>query len=433
MSKKSNTTQDSTTHQVVTPQNPQWVTDDLSGLAGKITDIGRQDPYSFTAGPDALQTQAAGTAGGLGTPAGYGDALKLFNGVAGAGPNTYGASTYNPATGTSASLLDGLGGYMSPYTNDVVNTSLADFDQGAGMTRAANKLAIAGGDDTFGGSNGAIQTALSENNIDRGRGALSAQLRDQAFQTGATLSNEDAGRRQQMTLADMDALNQGGQFNATALNRAGEFNATAADQMLQRRLAAGGAIADTTSAQDANTRANAGTQASIGDMLRAIQATHNAAPLSLLATQAGLLGGLPFGLFHGQTDDGTSHGTTTTTTSDPMGSMGSLAMGLGAIMGAPFTGGASLAGLAGLGGVGAGLAGAGAGAGSVAAALSDRRLKRDVVKVGELASGLGLYLFRYLWSPVLHLGVMAQEVLKVKPDAVIHLPSGFMAVDYGAL
>lgn len=64
---------------------------------------------------------------------------------------------------------------------------------------------------------------------------------------------------------------------------------------------------------------------------------------------------------------------------------------------------------------------------------SDRRLKRDIVQIGRRPDGLAVYLYRYFWSPILHAGVMAQEVLKVKPWAVVTTPSGFLAVDYGAL
>jgi len=56
-----------------------------------------------------------------------------------------------------------------------------------------------------------------------------------------------------------------------------------------------------------------------------------------------------------------------------------------------------------------------------------------VVRLGERADGLGIYAYRYLWSPVRRIGVMAQEVLGVKPDAVIRHPSGFLMVDYGRL
>lgn len=65
-----------------------------------------------------------------------------------------------------------------------------------------------------------------------------------------------------------------------------------------------------------------------------------------------------------------------------------------------------------------------------AAAISDRRLKHGVRRIGTLANGLGTYVFSYLGSAARHFGVMAQDALHVVPDAVIALPGGFMAVDY---
>jgi len=64
---------------------------------------------------------------------------------------------------------------------------------------------------------------------------------------------------------------------------------------------------------------------------------------------------------------------------------------------------------------------------------SDERLKRDIQRVGTRPDGLGVYLFRYLWSPIVHLGVMAQEVLWVKPEAVVRMDDGYLAVNYGEL
>lgn len=66
-------------------------------------------------------------------------------------------------------------------------------------------------------------------------------------------------------------------------------------------------------------------------------------------------------------------------------------------------------------------------------AISDVRLKRDIERVGELGSGIALYRFRYLWSDEVFVGVMAQEVLRVAPEAVIRESSGFMSVDYARL
>jgi len=64
--------------------------------------------------------------------------------------------------------------------------------------------------------------------------------------------------------------------------------------------------------------------------------------------------------------------------------------------------------------------------------FSDRRLKEDIKRVGETDDGLGVYTYRYKGSPVRQMGVMAQEVEKVKPGAV-HRIGGYRAVDYGAL
>lgn len=64
--------------------------------------------------------------------------------------------------------------------------------------------------------------------------------------------------------------------------------------------------------------------------------------------------------------------------------------------------------------------------------FSDRRLKEDIKRVGETDDGLGVYTYKYKGSPVTLMGVMAQEVEKVKPEAVGEI-GGFKAVNYGAL
>jgi outer membrane immunogenic protein len=66
--------------------------------------------------------------------------------------------------------------------------------------------------------------------------------------------------------------------------------------------------------------------------------------------------------------------------------------------------------------------------------VSDIRLKRDIVLVGRLESGLGLYRYRYLWSDTVYLGVMAQEVALLRPDAIIRSPlDKYLRVDYARL
>lgn len=65
-----------------------------------------------------------------------------------------------------------------------------------------------------------------------------------------------------------------------------------------------------------------------------------------------------------------------------------------------------------------------------AALLSDERAKEDIEPVGELNDGTGLFSYRYKGHPETHVGVMAQEVEKTNPSAVITGPDGLKRVKY---
>lgn len=64
--------------------------------------------------------------------------------------------------------------------------------------------------------------------------------------------------------------------------------------------------------------------------------------------------------------------------------------------------------------------------------FSDRRLKEDIHRVGKTDDGLPVYTYRYKGDQTVHMGVMAQDVEKVKPNAV-HKVGKYKAVDYGAI
>lgn len=68
-----------------------------------------------------------------------------------------------------------------------------------------------------------------------------------------------------------------------------------------------------------------------------------------------------------------------------------------------------------------------------AIAMSDRRLKENIRLVGKLASGLKLYLYNYIGSRRCRVGVMADEVEKIFPRAVLMQENGFNAVDYSRI
>lgn len=59
--------------------------------------------------------------------------------------------------------------------------------------------------------------------------------------------------------------------------------------------------------------------------------------------------------------------------------------------------------------------------------FSDRRLKREIEKIGEDDIG-GIYHFKYNDSEQLYKGRMADELQKTRPNDVFELPSGYLAV-----
>lgn len=61
---------------------------------------------------------------------------------------------------------------------------------------------------------------------------------------------------------------------------------------------------------------------------------------------------------------------------------------------------------------------------------SDRRLKSNIVRIGTHRLGIPLYRYDIFGQPAV--GVMAQDVLTVKPEAVAEI-GGYLAVDYGRI
>ena len=72
------------------------------------------------------------------------------------------------------------------------------------------------------------------------------------------------------------------------------------------------------------------------------------------------------------------------------------------------------------------------GLGAAALSASDKRLKKNIVRIGTHALNIGIYVYDYIWGER-SIGVMAQDVAKVKPEAVVIHPSGYLMVNYGAL
>jgi hypothetical protein len=156
--------------------------------------------------------------------------------------------------------------YMAPYTNaytdQVVNQGLTDLDRARQMSIQDNSAtAIKNG--AFGGDRAAIMDAETNRNFADAAARMSTTARDQGFNTALQASQTDLARRAaaeqanqgadvsmaglkqnswldaqksnqgmdlQTALANLSALNQGGQFNAQLSQDAAKTNTAAAQQ-----------------------------------------------------------------------------------------------------------------------------------------------------------------------------------------------------------
>jgi hypothetical protein len=91
-------------------------------------------------------------------------------------------------------------------------------------------------------------------------------------------------------------------------------------------------------------------------------------------------------------------------------------------------GGARAGGGAARGGGGGGARGGGGGG-----RRSDIALKHDIALLERLPNGIGLYRFKYNGGHTNYVGVLAQEVQTIRPDAVRRGADGYLRVNYDTL
>ena len=163
--------------------------DDLTKAIGgfKEQDLSQIMGSQFVAGPGALTTQAEGLASGLGS---YEPFLQQAQSLT--GPTAYQA-------------------YMSPYQQDIIDTTLAEYDVQAqkGLPGLAAQAIGAG---AFGGGREGVQRAEYQATSDRNRAALQAQLLGQGFSQAQNLAQQDFSRN--LTLAQQTPGLLGQQISA---------------------------------------------------------------------------------------------------------------------------------------------------------------------------------------------------------------------------
>lgn len=400
MSRKSRS--ETKTNQTVTatPTNPEWVTGGVQNLQTRIGGLLDTDASTLVPGASTLQKQAFSAAQGLG---GWQPGAAAASGaVSGLLNAPMAAELASAAPATSRSLLEAdLDGYMNPYLESVVDTSLAGFDETAGMNRAQLAAQQARGQ-KFSGSGSAIERALFERGNNQDRTGIEAGLRSSGYDRATDLASRDLDREAQTSALNANLLTNTGQFNAGQAN-----SMETAERDAQLRAA--GLLGDLSNATAGNSRADLGLLADLGGQEREIERLRLGAEPALLSLISSLQGQQPYDLFRGQTTNQT--GTSTTRGKE---------YGLGNTIDV----------------AGRFLESAGKGAEGFAALaqLSDKRLKTDIQRVGNDRAGRKVYEYRYKGEPegVRRTGYMAQEIAKSDPHAVTKIGNR-LAVRYGLL
>ena len=150
----------------------EQLTSAIGGLKG--LDVSKIYGPQYVAPQSALQTQAQGLAGGLGSYQPYLQAAE-----AATGPTAYQQ-------------------YMSPYQQDVINTTLRQYDIQAQKGLPA-LVAQAIGTGAFGGGREGVQRAEYQNQSDLNRALLQAQLQQQGYGQAQNLAAQQYN--QQLGLA----------------------------------------------------------------------------------------------------------------------------------------------------------------------------------------------------------------------------------------
>jgi len=204
--------------------------DDLTKAIGdfKGQDLSKIMGRQFVADPGALTTQAEGLASGLGS-------FQPFLTEA-AAAQTRAKDLVSPTAYQT---------YMSPYQQDVIDTTLSEFDRQAqrGLPALSARAISAG---AFGGGREGVERAEYQAASDRNRAALQAQLLQQGFGQAQNLAAQAFNQQQglatgQMNLAQQSPALLGQQISALtglgAQQAARQQQLLTADQQLASRQA----------------------------------------------------------------------------------------------------------------------------------------------------------------------------------------------------
>lgn len=393
-----------------TPTNPQWVEGPLRTHMGRIDSIGGADPFSFVAGPSALQTQAFETIGGLGSfvPDAFSRASSAMQGAADYRPTSVTAPGVSPmqafsslgAADPTSALARSLSGsvdnpYLAAMNQANINQSMQGYNDALGaaasaLTRQALPAVRSGA--MLAGQYGGSRQGIAEGLALEGFGNQAAQNARNLAQSAMDSGNQLYGG------AYEGAQNRMAQ-TASALAGMGVDNARAnADRDLQAQTTnaangLAGAQLNLAAGQGIGAMGQYGLDAlgQLGGTQQALQAAYQRAPLDLLNFATNAYSGLPLEMFRGSAT--TQKGSGLNVSLDDIGRIGAFV-------------------------------------------TSDPRVKRNVFRIGHDPGGRNVYGYHYDWDPpwrTPRIGHMADEVAQTDPEAVAFAPNGLAMVNTGVL
>ena len=191
------------------PIETSTFTGGLDAQGNRATGPGITGANPFVAGMDPLQTQAMGLATqGVGS---YSPFLQTATGNVAAGAQNY--ANQAGLTGPNA-----YQNFMSPFQQQVIDTSLDEFD----ASRVANRQAIqdaAVGSGNFGGGREGAMLGQYDADSTAGRAGLLAQLQQGAFGQASNLAQQAFQNQGQMAQNQFGLANQ--QFGLSNFGRTG--------------------------------------------------------------------------------------------------------------------------------------------------------------------------------------------------------------------
>lgn len=279
-----------------TPFNPGYVVAGLQGLSNNITGLAAADPHQFVANANGNQNAAYNGAFGIANqgPGGYSDAFKLTGMGADTG-NLNQVAMSGPSHANTAYGSDFMNNYLNPYTDQVVNSSLANFDQNAGLQRAQQQLDYAG-NGAFGGSGAQLGQSLLAGQQGLARGQLESGLRSNAFNTAAGYGLQDASNANNVNVANANLGQQ---------NKAQELSGLTSGLGLQQ--AAGAQLGALQSGYTGNQIAANQNLQNAGNNIYGVASTWNGAPLAVNSLLSSAFGSLPNNLTQGYDTRGTNN------------------------------------------------------------------------------------------------------------------------------